>query len=268
MHRSSRPARGILTACCLAGVALLAAAMAVSCSNGVERGTAVEPVERLTGEDGAGGSRPTAPVDGPGDAPATRSGAALPDVGLSDAAPPDDGPSVDEQPPGPTDDDEVRALVQSVLDRYDAALTTVAADPLAAVPGHPSLDEWHGVVIGSGSFSVSMLGDMADRATSESTVVRPGAGGRSYRHHAVRAVADGTAVSFTWCGHAPGSGIDTATGAVVDDAVAISSGTGELRHDGAVWRILTLDAFDLEVTAPGTDDPCPAQVAAVARASR
>ena len=158
--------------------------------------------------------------------------------------------------------------MQSVLDRYDAALTTVAADPLAAVPGHPSLDAWHAAVVESGSFSVAMLGDMADRATSESTVVRPGPEGHSYRHHVLRAVADDTGVSFTWCGHSPGLGIDTTTGEVVDDAVALSSGTGELRHDGAGWRLLTLDAFDLEVAPSGTADPCPARVRDTTEASR
>ena len=159
-------------------------------------------------------------------------------------------------------DDTARPLVQSVLDRYDAALTTVAADPLAATPGRPGLDVWHSAVVEGSSFSTAMLAELVDRATHEATVVRPGPDGRSYRHHALQAVADGGVVSFTWCGHAPGVGIDTTTGQVVDDAVALSHGTGELRHDGSQWRLLTLDAFDLDVAAPGTPDPCPSEVAA------
>ncbi len=155
-----------------------------------------------------------------------------------------------------------------MLDRYDAALTTVAADPLAATPGSPVFDAWHAAVVEGGSFSTSMLGDLVARATDESTVVRPDAGGRSYRHHALRAVADGDVLSFTWCGHAPGVGTDTTTGAVVDDAVALSHGTGELRREGSGWRLLTLDAFDVDIAAPGTPDPCPAEVAAARGAAR
>ena len=70
------------------------------------------------------------------------------------------------------------------------------------------------------------LAELADRATNESTVVRPGPDGRSYAHHALQAVSDGDRVSFTWCGHAPGVGVDTTTGEVVDDAVALSHGAG------------------------------------------
>ena len=169
-------------------------------------------------------------------------------------------------------DDAARSLVQTVLDRYDAALTTVAADPLAATrqvdsgEGQPGLAEWHSAVVEGGSFSTAMLAELVDRATHESTVVRPGPDGRSYRHLALQAVADGDRVSFTWCGHAPGLGIDTTTGEVVDDAVALSHGTGELRYEGSQWRLLTLDAFDLDVAAPGTPDPCPGEVAATGAA--
>ena len=169
-------------------------------------------------------------------------------------------------------DDAVRSLVQTVLDRYDAALTTVAADPLAATrpddsgEARPGLAEWHSAVVEGGSFSTAMLAELVDRAMHESTVVRPGPDGRSYRHVALQAVADGDLVSFTWCGHAPGLGIDTTTGEVVDDAVALSHGTGELRYEGSQWRLLTLDAFDLDVAAPGTPDPCPGEVVATGAA--
>ena len=166
-------------------------------------------------------------------------------------------------------DDATLALVQAVLDRYDAALTTVAQDPLAVVPGHPGhpgLEGWNAVVA-PGSFSAAMLADLADRATTEAVVVVPGPSGRSYRHQVLRAVEDGPTVSFTWCGHSPGVGIDVTTRAVVDDAVALSRGTGALSYDGGVWRVVTLDAVDVEVAAAGTVDPCPAQLAATRAAT-
>lgn len=239
---------------------VVAATVALSCADGTTRRAAVvEPAA----VDAAPPTAPATPADPDGhdghDGPVgpTNSsvGSALDGQATVGTSPHDDGSS------------ELRALVQATLDRYDAALTTVAADPLSAAPGHPSLAEWEAAVVAGGSFSTAMLAEMAERATNEHTVVVPDGVGPSYRHHALRAVRDGTAVSFTWCGHSPGLGIDTVTREVVDDAVALSRGTGELLHDGSVWRVLTLDMFDLDVAAPRTPDPCPARVAAAAAGS-
>ena len=246
---------------------VLAAVGATSCTGGDDdsRSATVEPVP-------APGTANELPVHLDRERPEG-------DLGDGDVS--DDGAALSAAPDTDTDtdtdtatspDDAVRSLVQTVLDRYDAALTTVAADPLAATrqdhsgEGRPGLAEWHSAVVEGGSFSTAMLAEMVDRAMHESTVVRPGPDGRSYRHLALQAVADGELVSFTWCGHAPGLGIDTTTGEVVDDAVALSHGTGELRHEGSQWRLLTLDAFDLDVAAPGTPDPCPGEVAATGAA--
>ena len=252
MHRS--PVVRTVATLCLAVTTVGAA----SCAGGDRsQGAAVEPV---AAPDAAADGSPTPAHRGPSDEDDDRQDTLeqVPDAGageaLGDAA-------------ATASDEATRSLVQTVLDRYDAALTTVAADPLAATPGGPGLAAWHSAVVEGGSFSTAMLSRLVDRATHESTVVRPGPDGRSYRHHALQAVADGDAVSFTWCGHAPGLGVDSATDEIVDDAVALSHGTGELRHDGTDWRLLTLDAFDLDVAAPGTPDPCPDEVAA-ARAAR
>ena len=229
---------------------------AVSCTGGTSRDAVIEQVRAPQRSDGTTSPLGPGSTDGP---PATRP----PDAAVDEhAAAPDDATRPKE------DDDATLALTQSVLDRYDAAITVVAADPLSAAGGGPGLEQWNATVVASGSFSVSILGDMVDRATHESTVVRPGSDGRSYRHHVLRATAEGSSVSFTWCGHAPGIGVDVTTGEIVDDAVALSSGTGELVHDGVTWRLLTLDAFDIDVAASGTADPCPAEVAAIRRNAR
>lgn len=175
--------------------------------------------------------------------------------------------------PGPASADATLAVVQSVLDGYDTVLTTVAADPLgASTQGNPALDAWYAVVQPTSSFSVTMLTELRERAMLESTVVAPGPDGFAYRHHVLRtedhpvSTGSGTTVSFTWCGHSPGIGIDTTSGAVVDDVVAVSNGTGELIDEGAGWRLATLDTADIVIEAPGTPDPCPEQVAAATRA--
>lgn len=163
--------------------------------------------------------------------------------------------------------------VQAVLDAYDHALTALAADPLGSTGlGHPALAAWHSVVQPSGSFSVIMLGELRERAVVESIVVRPGPDGFAYRHHVLGAevlpapAVPGTTLSFTWCGHSPGIALDAASGAVVDDSVAVSNGTGELVAGDARWQLVTLDTVDLTIEPPGTPDPCPAAVADAQRA--
>ena len=100
-------------------------------------------------------------------------------------------------------------------------------------------------------------------------VVRPGPGGLSYRHRplAVEPPRGGT-ISFTWCGWSPGIGIDADDGGVLDDGVAHSHGTGQLRLVHGRWMLELLDELDLTVLAPGSPDPCPAEVEALVRSDR
>jgi hypothetical protein len=70
--------------------------------------------------------------------------------------------------------------------------------------------------------------------------------------------------AWSWCGHSPGLGVRAGTDQVVDDAVAHSHGTGMLRLAAGGWRLDALDEVDLTLLEPGSDDPCPAEVASAA----
>lgn len=163
-------------------------------------------------------------------------------------------------------DDVARSTVEAVLDGYAAALTLVAADPVATTtPGHPTRAAWDAVVDPASAFSEEMLTWRVQRAAVERIVVRPPTttdGAVSYRHHALEVGAPVLdTISFSWCGWSPGIGVDLDTGEVVDDAVAHAHGTGLVRRgaDGQ-WRLDRLDQTDLILLAPGSDDPCPREV--------
>src|SRR5690606_15812520 len=79
--------------------------------------------------------------------------------------------------------------------------------------------------------------ELVRRQREEGVVVLPAAHGLSYRHRALRIEPPvAGAISFTWCGWSPGIGIDADTGEIVDDAVAHSHGTGQLRDLGGHRR--------------------------------
>ena len=72
--------------------------------------------------------------------------------------------------------------------------------------------------------------------------------------------------AFTWCGWSPGIGQDATTGEVTDDSVAHAHGTGRAAPPGSAtapgtdWVLTSLDVTDLDVLAPGSPDPCPAEL--------
>jgi hypothetical protein len=161
--------------------------------------------------------------------------------------------------------DADRAVIDDLLERYDRTLTDLAADPVAVSSlGHPLLIAWQSVVTPGTALAEDLPAAIMSRH-AEGVVIRPGADGVSYRHRALQVIpaADGS-VSFTWCAWSPGIGYDTATGAVVDDAVGHAHGTGRGHVVDGVWRLDSLDQSDLEALAPGTPDPCPAEAARVA----
>ena len=163
-------------------------------------------------------------------------------------------------------DGSARAAVDTVLGGYADALTSIAADPLVAtLPGHPGRAAWDAVVDPTSAFSAEMLARRVEMARSDGVVVRPpssGPGAVSYRHRALE-VADPVldTISFRWCGWSPGIGVDTDTGAIVDDAVAHAHGTGLVRRGADDrWRLERLDETELVLLDPGSVDPCPAEV--------
>ncbi len=163
---------------------------------------------------------------------------------------------------------DLREQVDRVLERYARALTDLAADPArTAQPGTPERAAWDRTVVAGSVISEDVLGSLVRRHRDEGRVVRPGPGGLAYRHHplVVEPPSDGT-ISFTWCGWSPGIGVDADDGAVLDDGVAHSHGTGQLRLVDGRWMLELLDELDLTVLSPGSPDPCPAEIDALGAA--
>jgi len=163
--------------------------------------------------------------------------------------------------------EDLRSQVDRVLERYAHALTDLAVDPERRTrPGTPQRAAWDRTVLTGSPLSADLLDSLVRRHREERRVVRPGPSGLAYRHHPllVEPPLDGT-ISFTWCGWSPGIGIDADDGTVLDDAVAHSHGTGQLRLVEGHWMLELLDELDLAVLPPGSPDPCPAEVEEAAR---
>lgn len=157
-----------------------------------------------------------------------------------------------------------RELVDGALLRYATVLTDLAVDPVArTAEGTPQREAWDAAVVPGSWLWVDVPAELVRRQREEGVVVLPAAHGLSYRHRALRIEPPvAGAISFTWCGWSPGIGIDADTGEIVDDAVAHSHGTGQLRDLGGHWALEALDQLDLTLLEPGSPDPCPAEVAA------
>ena len=167
-------------------------------------------------------------------------------------------------PPQPGVGSGDRRAVDDLLERYDRALTDLAATPDAVnQPGHPALVAWNNVVNPGTVLAEDLPAAIAARRAA-GVVVRPGAGGLSYRHRSIELIpAPDGSLSFTWCSWSPGIGYDVATGGVVDDGVGHAHGTGRARIVDGRWAVDALDQSDLEVLPPGAADPCPAEVVRV-----
>jgi len=190
-----------------------------------------------------------APSTGPTTAPTTWDPASVP--------PPTSAPDLE----APARDD-LRQSVDAALLRYDLALTALAAHPDRA--GDPTSAErtaWAEVVVPGSALDDAMVEEVVRRGTEEDGAVLPPAGGLSYRHTSLTArTADDGTTEFTWCGHAPGLGVERSSGTVVDDAVGHSHGSGRLQVDGGTVRVAELEQTQLEVLPAGTPDPCPGEV--------
>lgn len=174
------------------------------------------------------------------------------------AAPTSTAPAATSPPLG---QDDLRPQVDAALLRYDLALTALAAHPdRAGDPAGPERAAWTAVVVAGSSLDEAMVEEVVRRGIEEDGAVLPPPGGLSYRHTALTATRTDGGTEFTWCGHAPGIGVERSTGTVVDDAVGHSHGTGRLQVDGGAVRVAELEQTRLAVLPPGTPDPCPGEV--------
>jgi hypothetical protein len=148
--------------------------------------------------------------------------------------------------------------VQDVLSRYDRVVTALHADPAVLLrPGDPLLAEWATVVpagaVLADDVRTSVLGRLERREAIPVVDGRP-----SYVHHAGAVHAESPdRLTFDWCGWSPGVVRDVASGAVVDDGVGASRGTGVVERIDGRWVLSSLDQISIEVLAPGSPDPCP-----------
>lgn len=259
------------------------AGLAVGCSGGSStstdnpRDTAPTPVDHRvtrfdngdrTDEDGRSvGTRPQLPVRAPVDEDAsTRT------TGRTEA----DGHQEQIFP------DEASRAVDDALARYDAVVTVLAADPVSALaPDSPPRVLWD-TIVAPGSF---LHDDVIERLVTEpaasGTRLLPGPDGVGYRHHRTRVTGtDADIVEFEWCGYSPGIRIESSTGRILDDYVAVMSGSGRIvrsvtpqgppgphppspsnpdDHSTTTWLLDELNHFDHYVLPPGSTDPCVGQ---------
>ena len=174
------------------------------------------------------------------------------------------GPGEDPAPATPEDPSAAaRATVDSVLDRYGAALTELAARPEAADdPASAASAAWRAVVVAGSALADDVTARIRARRADGVVVVPPPGSDRSWVHRALRVVpaVDRPEISFTWCGWSPGIGQRASDGVVVDDTVAHARGTGTVRLVDGGWRLAALDQTELVLLGPGSPDPCPAEV--------
>lgn len=152
-------------------------------------------------------------------------------------------------------------VVDAVLERYGDVLTEMVADPARLLrPDDDLAVRWREVVV-DGALSDDVTGRAFERLERDRMIVVPGPDGRAYHHVVVDVgpVGDDPRpdhLSFTWCGYSPGIGVHVDTGDVLDDDVAHARGTGSVRLVDDVWRLETLDQFELDLLGPGAADPC------------
>lgn len=172
--------------------------------------------------------------------------------------------------------DDTLDAVDRVLGRYDAALSAIAADPVAATtPGDPRLGAWFAVVTAESALTEDVLGLLRSEALSDRIVVEPGPDGLSWAHTALAATSLQDRITFSWCGWSPGvarrageapplddPALDDPVldDTVLDDAVAITEGVGEIVQRDGTWLLDELIELDAEIHPHGTPNPCPDRV--------
>ncbi|MCZ7629494.1 MAG: hypothetical protein M5U19_10770 [Microthrixaceae bacterium] len=155
--------------------------------------------------------------------------------------------------------EEAREEVAELLERFDAALTALYANPLAAGDDeHPLSVKWLEVVVGGSQLDRQVRGRILASATRDRMRIVPDAHGTSFANVAIglNQEPDG---SLTWtnCGYAPGVGVDLGTGQVLDDNRTSTRGRGRAVR-GPDGRLSISELWDDETVLldPGEPDPC------------
>lgn len=250
---AGRSATARVLATATAAVVTMIGPLGMSACTGRTTPDRVRPINGSAADAATGTAPPTtAAATGPG---STAAAPGDPAVTADGAAGTDTAPQ-----------DPAADAVDQLLSRYDRALTDLSAQPAAAAdPAHPLHLAWSSVVAPGTALAADLPAAITARAR-DGVVVEPGAQGLAYRHHALEVVpAEDGSVGFTWCGWSPGIARDVATREVVDDGVGHAHGTGRARPGPVGWVLDSLDQSDLVVLAPGTPDPCPAEVRGAGR---
>jgi hypothetical protein len=155
-----------------------------------------------------------------------------------------------------TDNEE--ALTE-LLGRFDAAISGLYADPLAAGDdNHPLTVAWLDVVIGGSQLDRQVRGRILASGTEDGMRIVPDADGTSFTDVALGLTEEPDG-SLTWtnCGYAPGVGVDLHTGEVLDDNRTSTRGRGRAVR-GADGTLSISELWDDESyrLAPGEPDPC------------
>lgn len=175
---------------------------------------------------------------------------AAPTVATSEVPSPPD-------PTSPVQTDPAEA-VDDLLARYGRLTGRIAADPAGAPPqGSPLRAEWDSLVEPGSALSTDVLQRFHHRATVDRMVIVAGTGGVTFRHRVARVTDhDAAAVRFEWCGWSPGIVRRIDDGAVVDDSITTSTGTGVVVGRDGAWRLTELEEDERQLLPPGSSDPC------------
>lgn len=170
----------------------------------------------------------------------------------------------DASDPNPRDRTQVADADQEVallLGRFDAAISALYAEPLAAGDDHHPLSvAWLGVVVGGSQLDRQVRGRILASGTEDGMRIVPDAGGVSFENVAIDLTEESDG-SLTWtnCGYAPGIGVDLETGVVLDDNRTSTRGRGRaVRDSDGTLSISELWDDESHVLAPGEPDPCTA----------
>lgn len=219
---------------------------------------------RSSSEAGPAVVRPLAKSDqgAPSTAPTTSSSAA-PSPSVT-AAVGDTAPVSTDDASTDTTTTHASVLVDELLLRYDTLVTRLADDPATMIdPTNATRLEWNQLVPADTALSADVLEQLVVDPVAEQTRLVPAPDGFSYRHRSLSVAEQvGDIIEFTWCGYSPGVRVDARSATVLDDAVAFVHGSGRLQLDPTGWTIDALDHLSLEVHAPGSADPCPAEQSA------
>ncbi len=196
-------------------------------------------------------------ADGPGaDKPSTDETPQTPET-----ASPSPEPEPTTQPttqPTTSPSTEPVQVVADLLARYSRLAGLIAADPSGAPPpGSPTRNQWDELVEPGSALSADVMERFHQRATVDRVVIVPGVDGVTFRHR-VTSIADASdsTIGFKWCGWSPGIGRRIDDGAVVDDTITASTGTGTAVFRDGLWHLAELEEDERQVLAPGSSDPC------------